>query len=99
MIGEALRLVRVYHDQKQSDLAERLGIVKSYLSEIERGEKKPTLALLEKYAQEFRLPISSILFFAESIESKEPFDRSRTFVASKILKLLQFLEDRANDKK
>lgn len=42
MIGEALRLIRVYHDLKQSDLADRLGISQSHLSEIERSKKAPS---------------------------------------------------------
>src|SRR3546814_14803062 len=42
MLGEALRLIRVYHDLKQKQAAERLEVSKSYLSEIERGLKAPT---------------------------------------------------------
>ena len=40
MQSDALRLVRVFHDMSQTALAERLGISKSYLSEIEKGEKE-----------------------------------------------------------
>lgn len=36
MLSEALRLIRVFHDMKQTELAQRLGISKSYLSEIEK---------------------------------------------------------------
>jgi transcriptional regulator with XRE-family HTH domain len=58
MLNEALRLIRVYHDVRQSEMAEKLGISKSYLSEIEHDRKRPTLDLVEKYAEIFKIPVS-----------------------------------------
>ncbi|NRX73843.1 transcriptional regulator with XRE-family HTH domain [Clostridium beijerinckii] len=40
MINESLRLLRVFHDLKAIDLAKKLSISQSYLSEIENGKKK-----------------------------------------------------------
>ena len=48
MLGEALRLIRVYHDLKQKQVAERLDISTSYLSEIEKGHKTPSLELIQR---------------------------------------------------
>lgn len=95
MYGEALRLIRVYHDLKQTEAAARLGISKSYLSEIESGTKDPTLQLINKYAETFDLPASSIMFFAESVDRGRPADQARRYVASGILKLLRFVEVRS----
>lgn len=95
MLNEALRLIRVYHDMRQSELAEKLGISKSYLSEIEKGTKKPTLDLLEKYADLFRVPVSSIMFFSENMNKDRAYEKARGFVAGKIIRLMQFLEERA----
>lgn len=95
MLNEALRLIRVYHDIKQSEAAERLGISKSYLSEIEKGHKKPTLELIDKYADAFGIPASSIMFFSENMDKQGSYDQARTFVASKILSLMRFLEERS----
>ncbi len=64
-IGPTLRLLRVYHDLKQKDLATRLGIASSYLSGIEAGTKPASLALLQKYGSVFDLPVSSIVSWAE----------------------------------
>jgi transcriptional regulator with XRE-family HTH domain len=89
-LAEALRLLRVFHDVSQTGLADRLGISKSFLSEIESGKKEPTLNLLSRYAAEFDVPLSSLLFFAESVSAKGasgPTDK----VAPKVLKLLSWI--------
>ena len=66
MLGEALRLIRVFHDKKLVDLAKELDISPGYLSEIERGKsnKKPSLELINRYAQVFNTKPSVILFFS-----------------------------------
>ena len=95
MLGEALRLIRVYHDLKQKQAAERLDISTSYLSEIEKGRKTPSLELIQRYSAEFELPVSSIMFFAETVSSDKSYDRARSFVAGKMIGLMQFLETRS----
>jgi transcriptional regulator with XRE-family HTH domain len=96
MLHEALRLIRVYHDIKQNEAATKLGISKSYLSEIERGHKEPSLELIRKYELVFQIPASSILFFSENIGQSPAKEKARTFVATKILSLMQFLEARGD---
>lgn len=91
MQDEALRLVRVFHDMNQAKLAERLGISKSYLSELESGKKSPTLELLRKYAETFNMPLSSLLFFAENVSTPTRSDTVRAAIASKALKMLQWI--------
>jgi transcriptional regulator with XRE-family HTH domain len=95
MLNEALRLIRVYHDVSQRDLAARLQIVPSYLSEIEAGKKEPTMPLLRRYAVEFKMPLSSILFFAEHMEDGTPVSRLKTAVSGKVLALLKFIAERS----
>ncbi len=96
MINRALRLIRVFHDMPQRELAERLQISTSYLSEIEKGPKQPTLELLKKYSATFSLPLSSILFFAEEIE--HPSKAKPSWLPSKILAILEFIDARAGEK-
>jgi transcriptional regulator with XRE-family HTH domain len=91
MIGDALRVLRVFHDLAQKDFATKLGIAPSYLSEIESGKKEPTLQLLRKYAEEFRIPLSSILFFSEHLDDSPGANRLRLSVSSKVLALLKFI--------
>jgi len=98
MISEALRLIRVFHDLKQAELAEKMGVSKSYISEIEAGKKVPTMQLIEKYSDEFKMPISSIIFFAERLEDKGEtidFDKARGVIANKIIKFLSFIDEKS----
>lgn len=91
MQHDALRLVRVFHDMPQTELAGRLGISKSYLSELERGEKKTiTLDLLERYAQVFNIPVSSLVFFAERIDEGKT-EHVRNAIAGKVVKMLEWM--------
>ncbi|WP_031393273.1 helix-turn-helix transcriptional regulator [Sphingomonas sp. STIS6.2] len=96
MINEALRLIRVFHDIKQFELAERLSVSKSHISEIESGNKTPSLDLIEKYSAEFKVPISAIMFFAEQLPTAQRGEKARTKIASKVLDLLGFIERKAN---
>jgi transcriptional regulator with XRE-family HTH domain len=106
MLGEALRLLRVYHDMKAGELAIKLGISPSYLSEIEREKKTPSVALIEKYAEVFKTRPSAIMFFYEQLDDmteKQPRSvgskfksRLRNTGRSKILKLLQVIENAAS---
>jgi transcriptional regulator with XRE-family HTH domain len=95
MLNEALRLIRVFHDMNQSALAERLGISKSHLSEVESNKKTPSLALIDRYSEVFDIPKSSILFFSESLDGNRPIENARTMVSSKIIALLNFIAERS----
>lgn len=83
-------MVRVFHDLNQTTLAERLQISKSYLSEIESGKKQVTLELLQRYADTFGMPLSSLLFFAEQIEGGTR-EKVRTAIAGKVVKMLDWM--------
>ncbi|WP_373529975.1 helix-turn-helix transcriptional regulator [Nostoc sp.] len=95
MLSEALRLMRVFYDLTQKELAEKLGISKSYLSEIESGKKTPTLELLNRYSEFFDIPASSIMFFSESLNKDIKTEKLRTFVSSKILAILNFIAEKS----
>jgi transcriptional regulator with XRE-family HTH domain len=84
--------MRVFHDTKQADLARKLGISRSYLSEIEGGKKEPSLDLLHRYATVFRIPLSSLLLFSESLSEPRRSNKLRLATANKVLKMLQWIE-------
>lgn len=95
MIGEALRLIRVFHDLKQFEVADRLKVSKSHISEIENGNKTPSLELIEKYSEQFKIPVSAIMFFAEQIPNAKRGEKARTKIASTVLDLLSFIEKKS----
>lgn len=97
MIHQALRLIRSYHDISQTELSSELGISNSYLSEIESGKKQPSLDILSKYSERFDIPLSSILFFSEKLDSKAT-TKIRYSVANKIINILEWTQKK-NDAK
>lgn len=96
MIHEALRLIRVFHDLKQVELAEKLGVSKSHISEIEKGSKTPSLDLIQRYAAEFKLPASSIMFFAEELPCAKSGGKIRLQIAGKVIDILRFIERKSD---
>lgn len=100
MLNRALRLLRTYHQLTQVELAKRLGISNSYLSEIESGDKTPPLDLLDRYSDIFKMPASSILLFSESLTGEgRRGGKLRVGAADKILRLLEWFEERDAIKK
>ena len=92
MLHRALKLLRTSHDLKQKQLAKQLGISASHLSEVESGQKTPSLVLLEGYGEVFEVPVSSILFLAENFDC-QPLTRN-AHVSRKVLALLNLLAER-----
>lgn len=96
MLNEALRLIRAYHGLKQIELSWRIGVSNSHISEIEKGVKTPSLELINTYAREFNMPVSSIMFFAETVSTTKASEKVRFRIARKALTILQFIEEKAN---
>jgi transcriptional regulator with XRE-family HTH domain len=98
MLSETLRLLRVFHDIKQNELAEKIDISKSYISELENGNRTPSLEVIQKYSDFFKIPISSIMFFSENLEDaknkKSMGVRAKSAIATKVIKFLQLVEER-----
>lgn len=91
-LNEALRLIRVLHGTKVKELSESIKISAGYISDIENGKKKPSMDLIEKYANFFWTTPSALLFFSEELDSKRgPFKNT---VRNHMLLLLRALEDK-----
>lgn len=61
LLGNRVRSLRRKHGWTQVDMAEMLGVDRSYLSEIETGKKDPSLRVLKTIADGFRLTLSQLL--------------------------------------
>jgi transcriptional regulator with XRE-family HTH domain len=94
-MNKALKLIRVFHRVKQIDLAKELDISRSYLCEIERGDKTISVELLERYSKRFNIPLSSLFFFSEQISEDDT--KKRKSISTKALKMLEWVELRTRD--
>lgn len=91
MINQALKKIREFHNMKQYELANTIGISNSYLSEIESGKKSPSLELLKKYSEVFDIPVSSLIYFSEELEKPTTSSNTIKVKAKKfLLKLLEW---------
>ncbi len=92
MINEALRLLRLYCGFSQAEMAKRLSVTQSLISDIEGGRKNVTMDLLQSYSDTVDVRMSQLLFFAEEIEGQPIARRGQLIVADKVLKLLEKLK-------
>ena len=98
MMNKAIRLIRAYHDLNLSEVADRVGLSKSYISEMERGHKKVSIDVLEKYAEAFDIPMSSLMLFAERAEDGGVADNARVYIADKAIKMLDWIATITDDR-
>lgn len=64
-LGKILKHIRGFNHLTQDELARKLGIKRSYVSEIESGKKLPSAEVMENYASVFNIPLSTILILEE----------------------------------
>lgn len=95
MLGRALKLIRRYHELTQEQLAARLNLSKSFISELESESKRPSLDVIESYSKEFKIPVSSIMIFAEQLEGRTRPNSVKSIVSRKILAMLEAIDARA----
>ena len=92
MIGEALRLIRVFHDTTLTELAKDFDVSASYLSEIENEKRKANLDLIQRYAKKFSIRPSAIMFFSEEIDDETILGKTKISIRDKMLKLMKSIE-------
>ncbi|MDE7326052.1 MAG: helix-turn-helix transcriptional regulator [Lachnospiraceae bacterium] len=81
-VYELLRKARNY---SVKELAEKMGVAQSCVSEIESGKRKPTVAVLEKYSKALCVKQSTIKYFEEERDGKNyGFERSLLMILQKI---------------
>ncbi|OYR18278.1 helix-turn-helix domain-containing protein [Brucella thiophenivorans] len=91
MINDAVRLLRLYLGLSQKELATKLEISQSMVSEIESGSKGISMDLLERYSERFDVRMSQLLFFAEELDGQPIPKRGKLIIASGVLSLLEKL--------
>ena len=91
MENDALRLIRVFHNLNRTQVADKVGLSVSYISELESGAKRVTLDVLHKYADAFRMPASAILLFSERVSEGAATESARVAIGGKVVKMLNWL--------
>ena len=59
-LGMRIKYLRSLKKWSQEDLALEAGVNKNYLSDLERGERNPTLKVLEKIAHAFGMNLEQL---------------------------------------
>lgn len=93
MLNEALKQIRLFHRMRQKDLALKLDISNSFLSEIEKGQKSVSIELIKKYADIFNLSASAILLFSENLEDNVTKGSIRSPYAKKVLRIMNWISE------
>jgi len=60
-LGQNVRRLREKEGWSQEDYADRAGIHRTYVSDIERGRRNPTVTLVEKLASPFQVSPGTLL--------------------------------------
>lgn len=61
IFGHRLRQLRIARGWTQEQLAEAAGITSTYTSDLERGEKVPSLSILLRLARAFDISVAELL--------------------------------------
>lgn len=90
-MGETLKLLRIFYGYKSVEMAKKLNISQSFLSEIENEKKKPTLELLNKYSKVLKIKVSTIILLSESMNGEKENDLKHNIagIGMKVLKILK----------
>lgn len=94
LLGSRIRAARTHRNLSQEDLAELADIHFSYVGQVERGEKSPSVPVLTRISHSLQIPLSSLLDNLEARESRTTYNpkpiRPRL---RKLFKLVQKLDD------
>jgi transcriptional regulator with XRE-family HTH domain len=68
-IGKTLRMLRKKRGLSQQDVAEKSNISRTYISQIERGDRNPSIDILESIGTGLCIPFPIISFLSLDINS------------------------------
>ena len=69
-IGSAIRIVRHAKGLKLGALADAAGISIAFLSLMERGEREPSVAVIQRIADALDIPVDALMVLAQPAGSK-----------------------------
>jgi len=81
-LGATIKKLRKERAINQTNFAEQCGISQTYLSQIEKDERNPTISVLDRICDVLKIPSAVLLFMSLSIDSV-PEDRREIFKTAK----------------
>lgn len=76
MIGKRVQELRKERGMSLTELAERAGVAKSYISSLERDiQKNPSIQFLEKIANVLKVPVDRLIEQDETDSNTQEFDQ------------------------
>ena len=90
MLGETLKTLRIFYGYRSVEMANKLEISQSFLSEVENNKKNPTIDLLNKYSKVLKIKVSTIILLSESMkDEKKDLKHNIAGLGMRILKVLK----------
>lgn len=90
-IHDILRIIRIANDITAQELARRLEVSPSYISQIEKNHRMPNIDLLKKYSEVFGIPVSAILRAEEEHKNSDDFSNDK--FSTKLFKVMKTIEE------
>ncbi|MDR0883859.1 MAG: helix-turn-helix domain-containing protein [Oscillospiraceae bacterium] len=69
-MGRVLRGLRIALDLSAKDLAAKMGVSPTFISDVEAGRKKPSLELIDKYSKALDISRAKLMYFDEEAEKQ-----------------------------
>ncbi len=96
-IGKRIKQIRKELRLKQTEMAEKLSVLNTYISEIETGKGNPGHGFFYKFATTFNVSLNFLFFglgdmFVETDLKAEPVEEKRPEKINSITDLVWFLE-------
>ena len=88
-LAKRIRQLRKVYKMSQEQLAEKADLHPTFVGNIERAEKNPTITSLEKIARAFNIPLIELLAFPDD----HKLIHSNTQTLNKALKLLEIARE------
>jgi transcriptional regulator with XRE-family HTH domain len=80
IFGEIVRRLRKEYDWTQEDLADRAGLTSTYVGQVERGDKVPSLTVVLKLAHALEVLPAELLGSFSHVVMRELWRRSSGLV-------------------
>ena len=91
VIGEVLKKTLTIYGYKASEMSAKLGISKSYLSEIENNKKQPSLELLKTYSEIYGMKLSSLISLSEKYEDAINANKGQDIIRRTMIKWIDYM--------